>query len=113
MLEPWQELSRANLDTPEPAAAKRRPRPEPIPDLEPPLGRWWILTDVSITRRKKYHVVITPEGKNAFQSRELWDCVEYLDAKAVEAYSLRPSEPLRSHQVEAIRMTKETPTWQS
>ena len=51
-----------------------------------------IYTNVSITRRKSYFMVCDHDDIVVFKHRHFWPCIEYLDAEAIEEYTIRPAE---------------------
>lgn len=59
---------------------------------EPPPG-WVIWPDIEITRRKRYHMVMDPQRRVVFRSRVLLECVAYLEAEEVEAYTAHWGHP--------------------
>lgn len=56
------------------------------------MAKWTIWTNVSITRRKSYHLVTSPDGETRYRDRHFWPCVEWLAAEGVDRYLIRPSE---------------------
>jgi len=55
-------------------------------------GGWSIRTNVPITRRKSYHIVVDPAGVTRWRDRHFWACVEWLDREEVQEYTIAPAE---------------------
>ena len=70
------------------------------------------MTNASITRRKTYFFVESPEGEAVFLARHFWPCVEFLDASGITAYQVAPSEPQKDDQVASLAVTVEKRPWQ-
>lgn len=68
---------------------------------------WTIWTNVSITRRKTYHLVTDPDGRTVWRDRHFWPCVEWLERAGICCYLIRPSEPLRGDRVPSLLVKKE------
>lgn len=69
--------------------------------------RWAIWCDYQITRRKRYHACKSPEGDWCYQSRLLWECVEWMDANGHTEYDLRPGGIEPSDSVQRLTVRKE------
>lgn len=81
-------------------------QPQHAPQANPLGAPWQIVTDNLLTRRKRYHAVMTPLGDCAFKSRVLWDCVEYLDAEGVREYVLRNGALTGCEEVDLLYVSK-------
>lgn len=53
------------------------------------LHGWFILCDVEVTRRKRFHIVHCGAGFARYRSTRIWDCIGFLDTMGVEEYELR------------------------
>lgn len=74
---------------------------------------WIIYCDRWITRRKRYHSVINPEGVVEWKSRLLGECIEYLAAQDILEYQL-VVEPVGTSAVHTLDVhLKEAPKWQN
>lgn len=76
---------------------------------DPQSERWAIWCDYQITRRKRYHAVKDPQGRWRFESRYLWECVEWLDAEGVPAYEMRAGGRSKHYVVEVLFVSKGQP----
>ena len=72
-----------------------------------------IYTNVSITRRKSYHLIVDEAGETVFRDRHFWPCIEVLRGWGVQEYIIRPSEPLKTDHVALLSLRVENETWQS
>ena len=74
---------------------------------------WTIHCDRLITRRKRYHSVVNPQGLVEFKSRLLGECIEYLAAQDVLEYQLAV-EPFGSRRLHTLDVKLERqPQWQN
>ena len=72
-----------------------------------------IYCNVPITRRKSFYLVVNEHDVTVFKDRHFWPCIEYLRNEGVEAYEIRPSEPLKGDHVVSLMLREENETWQS
>ena len=74
---------------------------------------WAIHCDWWITRRKRYHVVVNPDGIIEWKARLLGECIEYLAAQDVFVYQLHV-EPVGTPVLLTLDVElKEPPKWQN
>lgn len=58
---------------------------------------WRLYVDVEITRRKRYHLVASPEGEIVFRSRIVSEVIGYLVDHEISCYRL--VTPVQSYEV--------------
>lgn len=50
------------------------------------LGFWTIYTDVEITRRKRFHLIMDPDGYIVWRDRLIGPCLEWLHNESISCY---------------------------
>lgn len=74
---------------------------------------WVIWCERPITRRKRFHSVVNPQGVVEWKSRHLGECVEYLAAQGILCYLMRV-EPFDTRERLDLEVNmKGTPQWQN
>ena len=56
-------------------------------DDEQPLG-YSVAIDCRITRRKYYHLVVSPDGEVVFRSKMLGAVLDWLDANEIDSFTI-------------------------
>lgn len=74
---------------------------------------WVIHCDRQITRRKRFHSVVNPQGVVEYKSQLLGECLEYLAAQEISEYQLLV-EPFGARAAITLEATlKEPVQWQN
>jgi len=80
-----------------------------LPDHE----GWVIYTDAQLTRRKRYHCIVSPKNAFTFKSKDLWDCIEWLAAEEIDEYQLRPMMQQKGQALRRVSVNGALLQWQN